>query len=413
MNRAKARAAQPAPRAAAAAATSVSLLGKNSLRWIAIAALAALASTHIANAAVLPDDRADVFYSSYKGGGMDITGKSILVRKKFAEKFALQANYFIDTVSGASIDVLSNASTIHDERKQKSISADYIRGKTSYSLSFTNSDETDYTSNTGHFSLSQDMFGDLTTVSLGFARGFDKISQRSGDVILPRGKADRRSYEAGLSQVLTKNWLASLDLEVIEEEGYLQNPYRFTRYLDQEDGRGWNQEPEFYPRTRTSTAVSARTKYYLWYRASASASYRYFSDTWGIKGTTYELGYTHPLANRWIFEGRARYYKQNHADFYSDLFPFRDSQNFIGRDKDLAAGNNTTIGAKVTYAWLPEGWKFLKRGTVTVDYSRIQFKYDDFRNIKSFGVGNGFLPGTEPLYKFNANVLQVYASIFF
>ena len=53
-----------------------------------------------------------MFYSTYKGGGMNIGGKSILVRKKFAESLSVQAEYFIDTVSGASIDVLSNASTI-------------------------------------------------------------------------------------------------------------------------------------------------------------------------------------------------------------------------------------------------------------------------------------------------------------
>jgi len=364
-------------------------------------------------AAVLPDDRADVFYSSYKGGGMDIKGKSVLVRKKFAETFSVQGEYFVDTVSGASIDVLSNASVIKDERKQKNIDLDYIRGKTQYSLGYSDSKETDYISDNVHFSLSQDMFGDLTTVTIGAARGWDKISKRSGLVITPKGRADRRSYNAGLSQVITKNLLGSVTVEVITDEGFLNNPYRFTRYEDNTDARGWAQQPEIYPATRTSTAVSARAKYYLWYRAAASASYRFFSDTWGIRGNTFELGYTHPIANRWILEGRVRLYKQGHANFYSDLFPRRDSQNFIGRDKDLAASRNTTIGAKVTYAFLPDGWKFFKRGTVTFDVSRVQFKYGDFRNIKDYGIANGFPPGTEPLYKFNANIFQVYASMFF
>ena len=138
-------------------------------------------------AAVLPDDRADLFYSTYKGGGMDIKVKSVLVRKKFAENFSVQAGYTVDTVSGASIDVLSNASTIHDERKQKNIGVDYIRGKTSYSLGYTNSKETDYISDTWHASLSQDMFGDLTTVTMGFSRGWDKVSARSGATMTPVG----------------------------------------------------------------------------------------------------------------------------------------------------------------------------------------------------------------------------------
>ena len=80
-------------------------------------ATAALLIVGVAGAAVLPDDRADVFYSDYKGGGMDIKGESVLVRKKFSEQFAVEANYFVDKVSGASVDVLSQASVIKDERK--------------------------------------------------------------------------------------------------------------------------------------------------------------------------------------------------------------------------------------------------------------------------------------------------------
>ena len=115
------------------------------------------------SADVLPDDRADLFYSKYSGGGMDITGESVLVRKKFTENFAVEANYFVDKVSGASIDVLSQASVIKDERKQKSGTLEYLHDKTTYTASYINSVERDYISNTASFSLSQDMFGDLTT----------------------------------------------------------------------------------------------------------------------------------------------------------------------------------------------------------------------------------------------------------
>src|SRR5208282_6872374 len=57
------------------------------------AALALLLLVRATSADVLPDDRADLFYSKYSGGGMDITGESVLVRKKFTEDFALEASY--------------------------------------------------------------------------------------------------------------------------------------------------------------------------------------------------------------------------------------------------------------------------------------------------------------------------------
>ena len=44
-----------------------------------------LASAASAGAAVLPEDRADIMYHRYDGGGMTVDGPSVLVRKKFGE----------------------------------------------------------------------------------------------------------------------------------------------------------------------------------------------------------------------------------------------------------------------------------------------------------------------------------------
>ena len=201
-----------------------------------LAALAALLLVRATSADVLPDDRADLFYSKYSGGGMDITGESVLVRKKITENFAVEANYFVDKVSGASIDALSNASVIKDERRQKSGTVEYLHGKTTYSLSFINSTERDYRSNTTHASLSQDMFGDLTTLTLGWGRTRDGVGDNEGTAFAPRvlwlGHAESQSYEAGLSQILTRNLIGGLNFPVITDDGYLANPSREIRSAD-------------------------------------------------------------------------------------------------------------------------------------------------------------------------------------
>jgi hypothetical protein len=381
-----------------------------------IAVVAAFLLVRATCADVLPDDRADLFYSKYSGGGMDITGESVLVRKKFTEDFALEGSYFVDKVSGASIDVLSQASQIKDTRKQKSATVEYVHDKTSYSLTYMDSVERDYKSNTVNFSLKQNMFGDLTTMTLGYAYTHDGVGENNGTAFVPviawLGHAETRSYDVGLSQILTKNFIAGLDVNVITDEGYLANPYRSVRYVDTGNPKGYSLASQVYPDTRTSTAVRAEAKYYLPYRAAITGSYRYFNDTWGLVGNTYELDYTHPITNIWILEGRLRFYKQNSATFYSDLFPAANYQNFEARDQDLASSENTTIGAKVTYAFLPDGWKIFKRATATFDISRISFHYLDFRNIKYYGVPQ-YQPGTEPLYEFNATVYQIYMSMFF
>jgi Protein of unknown function (DUF3570) len=380
------------------------------------AIIALLLLVRSTSADVLPDDRADLFYSKYSGGGMDITGYSALVRKKITENFAVEANYFVDKVSGASIDVLSQASVIKDTRKQKTGTLEFLRDKTTYTASYINSTERDYVSNTASFSISQDMFGDLTTVSLGYAKTNDRVGENNGTAWVPviawLGYAQTSSYSGGISQIITKNFIAGANLQVITDSGYLANPYRSIRYLDSANAKGYSLASQVYPDTHTSTAVQVQGKYYLPYRAAITGLYRYYTDTWGVIGNTYELDYTHPIGNIWILEGRLRYYKQGQATFYSDLFPFQFAQNFTARDQNLAGLDNYTIGAKATYAFLPDGWKFFKRATVTLDVSRIRFNYTDFRNIKYYGLPQ-YPPGTEPLYYFNATVGQVYVSMFF
>jgi hypothetical protein len=389
-----------------------------------MAALGALLLVRAACADVLPDDRADLFYSKYSGGGMDITGESVLVRKKFTENFAVEGSYFVDNVSGASIDVISQASRIKDERKQKTATVEYVHDKTTYTASYIESAERDYRSNTTSFSLKQDMFGDLTTLSFAFANTTDKVGQNIGGCgcdassgsgppnVVWLGHAGSRSYDVDLSQILTKNFIGGVNFNVITDQGFLANPYRSVRFRA-DTPAGYSLGSQVYPDTRTSTAVQIEGKYYLPYRAAVTASYRYFRDTWSIVGNTYELDYTHPISNIWILEGRFRYYKQNHADFYSDLFDYAGEYRFEARDQDLAAQDNYTIGAKVTYAFLPDGWKMFKRATATFDVSRITFHYEDFRDIKYYGVANGYTPGEEPLYQFNAMVYQIYMSMFF
>ncbi len=249
--------------------------------------LTTLAGTLVASttqAAVLPDDRADAMYHSYDGGGVTVDGPSLLLRKKFAEKYSAAANFYMDMVSSASIDVVSTASPYEEERTQGSLAFDMLQGKTQYSLSYALSDESDYTSNTASFDITQDMFGDLTTLSFGFSQGWDDVRKR-GDAAFDEN-VDRRNYRVSLSQILTPKLMAGLNYEVVTDEGFLNNPYRSVRYLDESSPRGYSYQAEVYPSTRTSNAVSLTGRYYLPHRAAVHGEYRWYGDTWGVDANT-------------------------------------------------------------------------------------------------------------------------------
>jgi len=358
-----------------------------------------------AGAGVLPEDRADVLYHRYEGGGVTIDGPSLLMRKKFAEKYSVSANYYVDMVSSASIDVVTTASPYREERTQGSVALDMLNGKTQYSLSFTNSEENDYTANSASFDVSQDMFGDLTTLSFGYSRGWDEVRKRGDEAFIE--PVDRRTYRVGLSQIVTPALMMGLSYELVVDEGFLNNPYRSVRYLDPASPAGYAYQAEIYPHTRTSSAASVRARYFLPYRAALHGEYRYFTDTWGIGAHTAEIGYTHPWTDKWIFELGLRFYTQGNADFYSDLFPRVDAQNFLARDKELSSFSNQMISLGATYE-LSLGWKFLQRSTLSFFYDRMQFQYDDFRDLTSAGA-----PGAEELYGFDANVFRFFFSGWF
>src|SRR5262249_26340038 len=147
--------------------------------------------------------------------------------------------------------------------------------------------------------------------------------------------------------------------------------------------------------------------------AALSGQYRFFRDTWGIVANNVELGYTHPKQighQKFVFDASLRYYKQSHADFYSDLFPRADYQNFEARDRELAAFHSYTIGAGASWKSGVFSVPWLQKNTFNVRYDHLTVDYSDFRNALlagQFGAGN------EPLYVLNANIFQVFFSFWF
>ena len=232
-----------------------------------------------AQAAVLPEERADAMYHRYDGGGVTIDGPSYLVRKNFKETVSVFGNYYVDNVSSASIDVVTTgASEYGEKRTEKSVGADYLYGKSIFSAGYTNSSESDYEADTYYVSISQDFFGDLTNITFGYALGQDEVFQTGNDDFAE--EVDRHNYRFGLTQIVTPSMIMGFNWETVTDEGWLNNPYRSYRYLSDplDPSQGYQFAQEVYPNTRTSDAASLRFLYKLPWRGAAGASYRFFTD---------------------------------------------------------------------------------------------------------------------------------------
>ena len=356
-------------------------------------------------AGVLPEDRTDLLYHRYEGGGVAIDGPSLLLRKKVGKSISVVGNYYVDMVSSASIDVVTTASPYSEERTQWSLGVDYLRGNTTMSANYTNSSESDFDATTYSLAISQDMFGDLTTLTLSYALGDDDVG-RSDDPTFLRNNT-RQHYGIGLTQILTRNLITSLNVETITDEGFLNNPYRSVRYADPVSAIGYSYEPELYPSTRTTNAVGLRARYHLPYRAAIQGEYRFFTDTWGVDSNTAAFSYVHPWKD-WTFEAGVRWHDQTAADFYRDIFSRSEATNFRARDKELSSLTSQTLEFSVGYEFLKNGWNFVDKGSVNFSINMMHVDYDDFSDLTT-----GAVVGSEPLYELDANIFQVFVSFWY
>jgi len=392
------------------------------IRLLIVCVLLAFA---VAHGDVLPPDEFDMMYKHYEGGGIVAEGPAYLVRVNAGDQVSIHAEYEIDQVTGASIDMITTgASPLREDRKAKSIGVDYLRDKTTYSLQALSSIENDYDSSTVNFSIAQSMFGDLTTVTLSASKGWDVITKRinpSGveggatidDPAFGRQHLDRRNWSLGISQIMTRNLIMSFNYEANTEQGYTQNPYRSIRYLDPTSASGFSFAPETYPTTRTGNAFAFAGKYYLSWHAAANAGFRYYYDTWGIRAETYNVGYTHPfLDEALIVDVTYRYYTQNAATFYSDLFPRANYQTYEARDRELASLYTQSYGGGISYDFMRSPWRFLKKSTISYRIDEIMYRYRDFRNAYVEETEH-LVPGTGPLYRNNALSQQIYIQFYF
>ena len=348
--------------------------------------LGGVLATTSARAVTLPEDSAEAMIHVYKGGGVTASGPALLVRKSLADKVSLSATYYIDSVSNASIDVVTTASPFKEKRTEYGFSADYAIRDSLITLSTSSSKEPDYTATATSLDVSQEMFGGMTTVALGFTRGDDKVGKKDTASFIDY--ATHWQYRLGVTQILTPQWLMSANLEAIADDGYLGNVYRAARVFG-------TTVPERNPRTRTSRAVKFRAIGDLGSRDAMRAEYRYFWDTWAIKAHTLEGGYSRYFGDNWLGDAFVRVYSQKKALFYSDNAT--EQTTFISRNRQLSSFNSFSLGTKVAYTLKRVPGQYELKANAA--YELVRFNYRDFTDVRSGSA-----------YRFNGHVLQLFMS---
>ena len=340
------------------------------------------------SAVTLPEERADFGFNFYNGDGLKVDGPVLLVRKNIMERYSISAKYKEDNISGASVDVRSQASAYSETREEISLGGQAIVDNSIFSLSSTVSDEPDYESKSIEFAVSHYFLDDLFTLNLGYNRGWDTVGQVDTNLDEP---VDRQVFNFGISNVFNKQSLLSLNYQVSFEEGRLDNPYRGAIL------QGAN-VPEKYPETRVGHSLSADALYYHQTNTVSRFYYRYFTDSWAVSSNTFNFTYVTPVkyvGPELILESHLRFYDQSGASFYYDNAA--SATRYIARDKELSDFNTIEIGAVSHYDLKKWNKKYFNQVVASFGYTAIFFEYTNFTDLSE-----------DQLLNFRADLLQIY-----
>ncbi len=282
------------------------------------------------------------YYDDWQAGGenrIKVKSPMLWARSAFAESWELEGTFQIDDISGASpfyLDSLSGASGLGIEDKRNfgdvRLSKSFERYKISLGGAY--SGEDDWTSNSASLEVQWWTEDKNTTLNFGVSPTWDRITSTNNQSLLER----RRTFAwlAGVTQVLTPNSIAQLNLFYQNADGYTSDQYKFF------DNR---------PRSRDEYGVVIRHNQFVEsLDASLHTDYRALMTSWSVASHTVDVKWYQPLGEQFMLRPKVRYYTQTEAEFFGQEYPPTDFETFSTYDQRMAAFGSFSLGLKLEYA---------------------------------------------------------------
>lgn len=269
-----------------------------------------------------------------------VRAPSFLLVAPVGSDWSIASTVTSDVISGASPAFHNNGfGKLFDHRRAGSLEVTRYFGSGTVTVGANVSSENDYLSRGVSLQITRANDSKNTTWQFGLAH--------TGDEINPSNRVTRNQTKSvnellvGVTQVLTANDIAQVNLGFSWGNGYYNDPYKVV------DRR---------PRERNHATLMARWNHFFdALDATSRASYRYYSNTWGVRAHTFELEYVQPLGLGWTLTPSARVYTQTAARFYVDadpsILPFApnppEGAEIYSEDTRLSAFGAHTLGIKI------------------------------------------------------------------
>lgn len=251
---------------------------------------------------------------------------------------------------------------VHLSDHRKAWEADLSRqfGRTNVSIGAAESREHDYVSRGGSINTLTDFGQKNTTLLLGVA-AHDDLVETFFDY--QHFYVPKHSFSAitGVTQLLDKWTSVTLDLTWGRDTGFLNDQYKLVvKTLELFPGVFL---PEGFAESRpdersTGTAFASINRAFPGAQGALEASYRFYTDTYGINASTFELRWLQKVGDQLTVAPEVRFYEQGAASFYyynldnTDIMPTR-VPNPAGQpyssDYRLSSFYAATYGIKATW----------------------------------------------------------------
>ncbi len=255
---------------------------------------------------------------------------------------------------------------------------------------------TSYSSESDYISRSCSLQGSLstedknTTFTLGGSFNNDTIKLNKPNVVLSKQQLTNENKRVvdglfGVTRVLSKTDIVQFNLGYSNGNGYYTDPYK---------------DPDNRPHDRNNvTALGRWNHHFDSIDGTVRLSYRYYSDTFGIRAHTLEAEYVQPLYHGWTLAPLLRLYTQSKADFYFTVAEEKfdgeipkppTTGRYYTEDQRLSAFGALTVGLKVSKQLNPD-WL-------------VDLKFEKYEQRDEWSLSGSGDPG---LATFNARSVQV------
>jgi hypothetical protein len=203
---------------------------------------------------------------------------------------------------------------IDDTRYAGTLETDFRFGRHTLRASLALSYESDYESVAPSLNYLVDFNQRNTTLQLGVAHNFDRITD---GIYIPPGTLakDSTDFLIGFTQVLTPKTLFNATLTLGTADGYLSDPYKGFRFSGYPDPDALF--PEKRPGHRTKQIFSVSLSQFIErLNGSPELTYRFYHDSFGLFAHTATVEWFQKFGKQVVVAPLFRYYEQAAADFY-------------------------------------------------------------------------------------------------